>query len=147
MTKLLAESLHEFREINKVEEIDPLLEDLNEGLNSKQQAFLSELVAKTELSAEDVEGKKGKFIDGVLKTFKLSSPGTAAGDLALKYRKQIMADKVKYSPYVLKFLKVYMDSLANKKAAKLFNFNPTTKKLDIRLGNVGKAGVGADLGQ
>ena len=147
MTKILAESLYEYRELyKKEEEVDPLTEELNEGLNSKQLAALEALVAKSELAEDDI-AKYGKFIDKVLKSFSLAQPGTSNGDLALKYRKQIMADKVKYAPYVLKFLKTFQEWTNNKKAARLFGFNPNTKKLDIRLGKVGKAGVGTDLGQ
>jgi len=146
MGKILSESLYEFRKINKVETTDLLLEELNEGLNSKQQAVLDELVGKSELTSEDIQ-KYGKFMDKVMDVFKISQPGTKGADLALKYRKMIKADKAKYAPYVLKFLKTFKEGAADKGKAKLFSFDPAKKTLAIRLGNVGKSAVGSELGQ
>ena len=140
--KLVAESLEAYVEGKELNEA--LLEDeLNEG-SKERYKVASALAQKDVVEASDIE-KYGSIIDSIIDKFSAAQPGKA-GDPEIKAKKKIKAEKAKFLPLVTKFMKVYKEARDSKKAA-VVNWNPNTKKLDIRVANMGKSSVGSDLGQ
>jgi len=150
MAKVLTESLQEYRKLNPrvnetVQNVVFNEEDLNEGLNDKQKAAVKDLAAKEVLDDEDFQNY-GKLISAIVKSFQLGQKGTGQGDLALKLRKKLLQDPVKYKKHILPFVKVFAVSLEQGSKARLFSWDSNKNKFIPRLGNLAKAKLGSELG-
>ena len=150
MAKVLCESLHEYRKFNpRVDETVQNVvfneEDLNEGLSDKQKSAVKALAAKEVLEDNDFQNY-GKLINAIVKSFQLGQKGTSGGDLALKMRKKLLENPIKYKQHILPFVKVFAVSLEKGAKARLFSWDSNKKKFIPRLGNLSKSKMGSELG-
>jgi len=135
--KIVAESLYEYRDTNKSNN-----DELNEGLfglNDQQKAKIKEAAGKAKLEDADVDAlSTEKLIKPVLDAFKVGIPGTQAADLALKAKNMMFAEPKKYKDTLLKFVKVFVQGLTDTAKAKIYSYDPNTKMLMPRLGDMQK---------
>jgi hypothetical protein len=128
--------MKDLKHLKTFEQYSSEVEETNEGIfgiSKEQTDIINNLAAKGKLEDADIETLvQNKLVGAIMNSFKLSNPGTQAGDIAIKEKNRIIANPKSAADVVYNFVKVYADALKNTKASKFYSI--ANNKLYAKLG-------------